>query len=93
MLDQLPPAFFLLTCAPREFQARLPPETLRISKLPEVWQRLVTTRLQPVGSAPGELVAVVSTDTPKWAHIMRDVHIQRYRDPGRARQDLPQTNT
>ncbi|KJK20925.1 hypothetical protein UB46_29625 [Burkholderiaceae bacterium 16] len=93
MLDQLPPAFFLPTCAPRDFQARLSPEILRVTKLPKVWQRLAAMWLQPVGSAPRELVAVVSTDTPKWAHIMRDVHIQRDRDPGRARQDLPQTNT
>ncbi|HBD37421.1 MAG TPA: ABC transporter substrate-binding protein, partial [Cupriavidus sp.] len=32
--------------------------------------------LQPVGSAPQELAAVVSGDMPKWAKIVQDAHIQ-----------------
>jgi tripartite-type tricarboxylate transporter receptor subunit TctC len=69
-------AFFLPAGAPRDITARLSAEVARITKVPEVWQRLATMGLQPVGSTPEELATLVSTDTPKWARIVRDAHIQ-----------------
>jgi tripartite-type tricarboxylate transporter receptor subunit TctC len=51
-------------------------EVARIVKLPEISQKLAGMGLQPVGSAPQELAAVVSGDMPKWAKIVQDAHIQ-----------------
>ncbi|MNL86406.1 hypothetical protein D3C87_2151000 [compost metagenome] len=56
--------------------AKLAAETARIVRLPEVTQKLAGMGLQPVGSTPQELAAVVTGDTPKWARIVRDANIQ-----------------
>lgn len=69
-------AFFLPAGAPRDVSSRLSAEIVRITRLPDVSQRLADMGLQPVGSTPEELAAVVATDTPKWARIVRDAHIQ-----------------
>ncbi|MDK3025468.1 tripartite tricarboxylate transporter substrate binding protein [Cupriavidus taiwanensis] len=67
---------FLPGNAPRDVTARLAAETARIVRLPEVTQKLAGMGLQPVGSTPQELAAVVAGDTPKWARIVRDANIQ-----------------
>jgi len=67
---------FLPANAPKDVVARLAAETARIVRLPEVTQKLAGMGLQPVGSTPQELAAVVSGDTPKWAKIVRDASIQ-----------------
>ncbi|WP_354685136.1 tripartite tricarboxylate transporter substrate binding protein [Cupriavidus necator] len=67
---------FLPGGAPKEVTAKLAAETARIVRLPEVTQKLTGMGLQPVGSTPQELAAVVSGDTPKWAKIVRDANIQ-----------------
>lgn len=69
-------ALFLPANAPRDVTAKLAAETARIVRLPEVTQKLAGMGLQPVGSAPQELAAVVAGDTPKWARIVRDANIQ-----------------
>jgi len=69
-------ALFLPANAPRDVTARLAAEATRIVKLPEITQRLAGMGLQPVGSSPQELASVVANDTPKWARIVRDAHIQ-----------------
>ncbi|SCU96838.1 Extra-cytoplasmic solute receptor [Cupriavidus necator] len=67
---------FLPANAPKDVTAKLAAETARIVRLPEVTQKLAGMGLQPVGSAPQELAAVVAGDTPKWARIVRDANIQ-----------------
>ncbi|WP_432262105.1 Bug family tripartite tricarboxylate transporter substrate binding protein [Cupriavidus sp. TMH.W2] len=67
---------FLPANAPRDVTAKLAAETARIVRLPEVTQKLAGMGLQPVGSAPQELAAVVAGDMPKWARIVRDANIQ-----------------
>ncbi|UIF90077.1 tripartite tricarboxylate transporter substrate binding protein [Cupriavidus sp. UYPR2.512] len=69
-------ALFLPANAPKDVTAKLAAETARIVRLPEVTQKLAGMGLQPVGSAPQELAAVVAGDTPKWAKIVRDANIQ-----------------
>ncbi|CAN7639070.1 tripartite tricarboxylate transporter substrate binding protein [Cupriavidus necator] len=67
---------FLPANAPKDVTAKLAAETARIVRLPEVTQKLAGMGLQPVGSTPQELAAVVTGDTPKWARIVRDANIQ-----------------
>ncbi|MGY2487425.1 Bug family tripartite tricarboxylate transporter substrate binding protein [Cupriavidus sp. CP313] len=67
---------FLPANAPKDVTAKLAAETARIVRLPEVTQKLASMGLQPVGSAPQGLAAVVAGDTPKWAKIVRDANIQ-----------------
>ncbi|MCY1252173.1 hypothetical protein D9M68_83380 [compost metagenome] len=67
---------FLPANAPKDVTAKLAAETARIVRLPEVTQKLAGMGLQPVGSTPQELAAVVTGDTPKWVRIVRDANIQ-----------------
>ncbi|UBM07875.1 Bug family tripartite tricarboxylate transporter substrate binding protein [Cupriavidus metallidurans] len=69
-------ALFLPANAPKDVTSRMATEVARIVKLPEISQKLAGMGLQPVGSAPQELAAVVSGDMPKWAKIVQDAHIQ-----------------
>lgn len=67
---------FLPAGVPQEITTRLSAECARIARLPEVSQKLSGMGLQPAGSAPGELAAVIAADTPKWARIVRDADIR-----------------
>jgi tripartite-type tricarboxylate transporter receptor subunit TctC len=69
-------SMFLPANTPPDVVSRLSTETGRIVRLPEISQKLSAMGLQPVGSSAEELAAVVATDTPKWARIVRDAHIQ-----------------
>ena len=69
-------ALFLPANAPKDVTSRMATEVARIVKLPEISQKLAGMGLQPVGSAPQELAAVVAGDMPKWAKIVQDAHIQ-----------------
>jgi len=69
-------AFFLPAKTPPEIVNKLSAEIQRIVKLPDVSQKLASMGLQPVGSTPKELGAVVTGDTPKWARIAQQAHIQ-----------------
>lgn len=69
-------SMFLPANTPRDVVSRLSTETGRIVRLPEISQKLSAMGLQPVGSSIEELAALVATDTPKWARIVRDAHIQ-----------------
>ncbi|GAB7542041.1 tripartite tricarboxylate transporter substrate binding protein [Cupriavidus sp. 8B] len=67
---------FLPANTPRDVVSRLSTEIARIVRLPDISQKLSAMGLQPVGSSPEELAEVIATDTPKWARIVRDAHIQ-----------------
>ena len=69
-------SMFLPANTPRDVVTRLSTEIARIVRLPDISQKLVAMGLQPVGSSPEELAAVIATDTPKWARIVRDANIQ-----------------
>ncbi|WP_420997842.1 tripartite tricarboxylate transporter substrate binding protein [Cupriavidus sp. 30B13] len=69
-------AVFVPARTPREVVARMSAEVGRIVRLPEISQKLAGMGLQPVGSSAEELAAVIATDTPKWARIVQDAHIQ-----------------
>jgi len=68
--------FFLPAGTPREIADRLSAEIARITRQPDITQRLAAMGLQPVASTPAELATVVSNDTPKWAEIVRAARIQ-----------------
>jgi len=68
--------FFLPAGTPREIADRLSAEIARITRQPDITQRLAAMGLQPVASTPTELATVVSNDTPKWAEIVRAARIQ-----------------
>ena len=42
----------------------------------DVGQRLAEMGMQPVGSTPEELVAVMTRDAPRWARIVKDANIR-----------------
>lgn len=67
---------FLPAGTPRPIADRLSAEVARITKQPDVAQRLTAMGLQPVASTPADLAAVVGNDTPKWAEIVRTAKIQ-----------------
>lgn len=69
-------AFFVPAKTPPEIVNKLSTEIQRIVRMPEVSQKLASLGLQPVGSTAKELGAVVSADTPKWARIAQQAHIQ-----------------
>lgn len=67
---------FLPGGTPADIAGKLSAEIARITKSPEVSQRLLAMGLQPVASNAQELASVVSGDTPKWADIVRRANIQ-----------------
>jgi tripartite-type tricarboxylate transporter receptor subunit TctC len=69
-------SLFLPANTPRDVVSKLSSEVGRIVRHPEISQKLTAMGLQPVGSTPEELAAVMATDMPKWAGIVRDAHIQ-----------------
>ncbi|MGO4331028.1 tripartite tricarboxylate transporter substrate binding protein [Cupriavidus sp. 2TAF22] len=67
---------FLPAKTPRDVVNKMSAEIGRIVRLPEISQKLAAMGLQPVGSSAEELASVIATDTPKWARIVQDAHIQ-----------------
>ncbi len=45
-------------------------------KGPEITRRLTDMGMEPVGSTPEELVALMTRDTPRWARIVKDANIR-----------------
>ena len=48
----------------------------RILKLPDVKERLTTLGFEPVGSTADELAARITTESDKWAKVVRDANIK-----------------
>jgi tripartite-type tricarboxylate transporter receptor subunit TctC len=51
-------------------------QIVRILKLPDVKERLVTLGFDPVGSTPDELAAKIKSETDKWSKVVRQTNIK-----------------
>jgi tripartite-type tricarboxylate transporter receptor subunit TctC len=51
-------------------------ETVRVMALPEVRQRFNELGLLPVGNSPGEMAAVITAETPRWAQVIKEAGIR-----------------
>jgi len=51
-------------------------ETAKVLALPEVRERLAQAALQPVGSKPAELAALMRTDLERWGRLARELGIE-----------------
>jgi tripartite-type tricarboxylate transporter receptor subunit TctC len=51
-------------------------ETVRVLALPDVRRRLEELGLDVIGSSPAELAAVIKSETPHWAKVIREAGIK-----------------
>jgi len=51
-------------------------ETVRILGVPEVRKRFDALGMEVVGNTPAEFAAVIATETPRWARVIRDAGIK-----------------
>ena len=65
------------TGTPADIIARLNAETAKVLKQPEVKSRLDATGMVPSSSTPEQLAALIRTEIPKWAKIVKalDLHV------------------
>jgi len=61
---------------PHEIVARLHAEILKILRMPEVHDRLVSLGSDPVGSTPDEFGAFMKSETAKWARVIKEANIR-----------------
>ncbi|HEY7240934.1 MAG TPA: tripartite tricarboxylate transporter substrate binding protein [Burkholderiales bacterium] len=59
-----------------EVVQRLQLETAKVLALPEVRERLMQAALQPVGSTPAELAALMRADIDRWGRLARELGIE-----------------
>jgi tripartite-type tricarboxylate transporter receptor subunit TctC len=67
---------FVPAGTPPDIVKRLAAETARIVRLPEVAERFAGLGITPLGSSPEEFAAMLRTDAPKWARIVKDANIK-----------------
>lgn len=68
-------AAFIPASTPKPIVAKLAAEINRIMHLPDVLARLDSIGAEAVGNSPEEFAAVIRTDFPKWAKMIRDARI------------------
>jgi tripartite-type tricarboxylate transporter receptor subunit TctC len=51
-------------------------ETVRVLALPEVKGKLEGLGVQLVGNTPAEFTALVATEMPRWAKVLKDAGIK-----------------
>ena len=68
-------AAFIPASTPKPVVAKLAAEINRIMHLPEVLARLDSIGAEAVGNSPEEFAAVIRTDFPKWAKMIKDAKI------------------
>ena len=61
---------------PKEIVARLNSEFNKVLQLPEVSERLSGSSVQGVGGTPEQFAALIKTDLPKWAAIIKKANIK-----------------
>lgn len=61
---------------PKDLIARLNHEIVRVLKVPEVRERLLAMSTVPVGNAPHEFGAFISSERDKWAKVVREADIR-----------------
>lgn len=62
---------------PRDVVERWRGEIVRILAVPEVRDRLAAIGYEPVGSTPEAFDALIRTEVPRWAGVIRDAGIER----------------
>lgn len=67
---------FMPAGTPPDIARKFASEAARIVKLPEVAERLTGLGITPLGSSPEEFAAMLRTDAPKWAKIVKDANIK-----------------
>ena len=51
-------------------------ETVRVLALPDVRKRLEELGLDVIGGSPAELAAVIRSETPQWAKVIKEAGIK-----------------
>jgi tripartite-type tricarboxylate transporter receptor subunit TctC len=51
-------------------------ETVKVLAMPDVRKQFDEFGLEPVGNSPAELAAVIKTETPQWAKVIKDAGIK-----------------
>ena len=69
-------AMFVASGTPAPLVQRLSKEIAAQIREQEAGQRLTEMGMQPVGSTPEELLALMNRDAPRWARIVRDASIR-----------------
>ncbi len=72
------PWFGLLVPAgtPADIVEKLYRETVKVLAMPDVRKQFDELGLEPVGNSPAELAAVIKTETPEWAKVIKDAGIK-----------------
>lgn len=55
---------------------KLQRETVRILALPDIRQRFDQLGIDPIGSSPAEFAAVIQSETPLWAKVIREAGVK-----------------
>jgi len=61
---------------PRDIVTRLHAEILKILRMPDIHDRLVSLGSDPVGSTPEEFGAFMKSETAKWARVIKEANIR-----------------
>jgi len=72
------PWFGLLAPAgtPPDVVDKLHTETVKVLAMPDVRKQFAETGLEPIGNTPTQFAAVIRTETPAWAKVIKDAGIK-----------------
>jgi tripartite-type tricarboxylate transporter receptor subunit TctC len=72
------PWFGLLAPAgtPKDVLDKLYTETVKALATPQVRKKFDELGLEPIGSTPDELTAIIRKETPEWAKVIKDAGIK-----------------
>jgi tripartite-type tricarboxylate transporter receptor subunit TctC len=72
------PWFGLLAPAgtPNDIVERLHRETVKVLAMADVRKQFDEFGLEPIGNSPAELAAIIKTETPEWAKVIKDAGIK-----------------
>lgn len=64
------------TGTPADIVDKLHSETVKVLAMPEVRKQFAEIGLEPVGNTPVEFAAVIKTETPQWAKLIKEAGIK-----------------
>ena len=64
------------TGTPTDIVDKLHSETVKVLAMPEVRKQFAEIGLEPVGNTPVEFTAVIKTETPQWAKLIKEAGIK-----------------
>jgi len=72
------PWFGLLAPAgtPQDTVDKLHDETVKVLAMPDVRKQFAETGLEPIGNTPAEFAAVIRSETPQWAKVIKEAGIK-----------------